>query len=297
MNAVKRTIAAIATARTARVWEVIAYIAAIGWLAFVFVMLAALAQSAQLSTLGLGLALLIAILVAGVGATGLTWLADLFGQHARDIGAKSIFDQLRRGEAPAYTLYLRPFAATDQIADSVSAAMIGPGALIAERVELEHQIERAVRRVGPLVALGQPLEHIGAGRIRVADAEWRDAIRLLMSKARLIVMLPSSRTGTLEEIGMILGSELIQRTVLIDPPNLRTSRKYNQEKEWRRVQEAFTAANLTLPDDAKRGALVFYGDDSKADIERLDIDADDRIAAFFRNVLKQSSYSVRGETA
>jgi hypothetical protein len=297
MNAVKRTIAAIATARTSRVWEVAAYVAAIAWLALVFVVLATLAQSAQLTTLGLGLALLLAIFVAGAGATGLTWLADLFGQNARDVEAKAIFDQLRRGEAPAYTLYLRPFAATDQIADSVGAAMIGPGALIAERVELEHQIERAVRRLGPLVALGKPLEHIGAGRIKVSDAEWRDAIRLLMNKARLIIMLPSSRTGTLEEIGMVLGSELIRRTILIDPPNLRASRKYNQEKEWRKVQEAFAAANLALPDDTKRGALVFYGDDNKAEIERLDIDADDRIAAFFRNVLKQSSHSIRGETA
>jgi hypothetical protein len=228
-----------------------------------------------------------------VGATGVTLFGtwgELYGQQGRDVSAQRVYDALRRGDSPApYTVYLRPFASTGEISDiGVGAPTAGAGANFAGvQIELEEQIERALRPLGRLVALGQPLEHIGAGRIPVGEEEWRDAIRLLLSKARLIVMLPSASMGTLEEVTMLIDTGLIERTVLIDPPNLRRSRKFNQAAEWDRVREAFSARGFSIPDDSRAGLLLFFGAERAPKLkERLDIDAEDRVERLFRRVIR-----------
>src|SRR5262249_35686254 len=113
--------------------------------------------------------------------------------------------------------------------------------------------------------------------------------RTLMDRAALIVMLPSSRPGTLEEIDTILSNPaLIEKTVFLDPPNLAGSRTYNQAREWAPLQAAFARRGFTLPADDRRGALLHFGD-AKTPIlqDRLDIDADDRIGEFFARVRKR----------
>jgi len=232
--------------------------------------------------------IVVATLASSVALTLFSSLGELYGQRARDLRAQAIFERLRNGQPPPpYSLYLRPFASTDAISEGVASTMVGVSGLSLERVELETQIERATRPLGLLVALGAPLEHVGAGRIRVPDEAWQDAIKLLMREARLIVMLPSSRAGTLEEIDMILESGLIERTVLIDPPNLGHVKGYDHAAEWAKVQEAFSAHKFDLPAESSKGALLFYGPERAPALkERLDIDADDRIERLFRRVLK-----------
>ncbi len=138
-----------------------------------------------------------------------------------------------------------------------------------------------------MIALGAPLEHIGAGRIQVGDNAWREAIALLLKHARLIVVLPSSRAGTLQEIGIILGSALVTRTVMIDPPNLGTTKAYNHAIEWAKVQAAFKEASFYLPDEQRGGSLIFYGDSHEPLLrEHLHIDAEDRIERIFNRILK-----------
>lgn len=222
-------------------------------------------------------------LTGAAGATVLSTLAELYGQNARDIHAAQIFDALRRGEKPRpYSLYLRPFASTNVIGKTVGVGMQS------ERIELEAQIERATRPIGRLIALGAPLEHIGAGRILAGEQEWRAAIDLLLKHAQLIVMLPSSRAGTLQEISMILGSDLITRTVMIDPPNINVPRKhYDHATEWAKVQAAFKQASFQLPDEKIGGTLIFFGDKREPLLkEHLDIDAEDRIERLFRRITR-----------
>jgi hypothetical protein len=228
------------------------------------------------------------VLVAAIGVTLFGTLGELYGQHARDLRARRIFDALRRGETPpAYTVYLRPFASTGEIEDvDISATGMGVG-VTGVQIELEEQIERAVRELGPLVALGQPLEHIGAGRIPVTDTEWREAIKLILPQARLIVLLPSARRGTLEEVAMLIDTGLINRTVLIDPPNLGESKKFNQPAEWAQVRQAFADRGFEIPEDSRSGLLIFYGGERAPKFkEKLDIDAEDRIERLFRRVIR-----------
>jgi hypothetical protein len=271
------------SAAAARRQETFYYVASGLWLLGAFALTLLLLNRVEFGRLGVLTFPAFGILVAAAGATLFSTLADLYGQHARDIAARAVFETLRQGGKPRpYSLYLRPFASTDMIGKNVGVG------LQSERIELEAQIERATRPIGRLVALGAPLEHIGAGRIQVADDGWREAIALLLKHASLIVMLPSSRIGTLQEIAMILGSDLITRTVMIDPPNLDTpKRAYDHTVEWAKVQAAFTKAKFALPDEGRGGALIYFGDQRAPLLkEQLDIDAEDRIERLFRRIVR-----------
>lgn len=232
------------------------------------------------------------IVAGGAVITLISRLAELYGQRARDIDADKIFLGMRGGAEPVepYSLYLRPFASTDAIAEQgVSATLPGVGvAFSGERFELEAQVERATRRLGRLIGLGAQGEHIGAGRVTVGEQEWRDAVRTLMQNARLIVMLPSARPGTLEEIDMVLSTDLVRKTVFLDPPNLSARARFDHASEWEAVQAAFTQRGYTLPAEDRRGALLYYGEEKAPALkERLHIDAEDNIERLFGRVIKQ----------
>jgi hypothetical protein len=283
MALLKSIVSRTGSAAAARSSEVFHYFLAGLWLLSALAGTLYLLNRIDLGRAGVVLLPALGILLAASGATLFSSLAELYGQRARDIGAAAIFETLKRGARPRqYALYLRPFASTNVIGKTVGVGMQS------ERIELETQIERATRPIGPLIALGAPLEHVGAGRIQVPDEEWRSAIDLLLKQASLIIMLPSSRAGTLQEIALILGSDLIKRTVMIDPPNIDVpKREYDHTIEWARVQAAFTKASFELPDEGRGGALIFFGD-RRAPLykERLDMDAEDRIARLFRRIVK-----------
>ena len=113
---------------------------------------------------------------------------------------------------------------------------------------------------GPLVALGEPMEHVGAGRIRIGEDQWRDAVKLLSDHAALIILLPSSRPGTLWEVERLLESGLIARTIIVDPPNAAGGKNhYDQGSEWAQVRAAFAQRGYVMPKDSRVGQLLYFG--------------------------------------
>ena len=292
----KRIVSQTRTAGVARALVPFPYLFAGLWLTLIVAAMVVYINVMAPDTRAFSWALIAAILAATFGASYLSEWGDLYGQRARDIRAQAIFKAVSAGaRARRYTLYLRPFASTNVISRTdfstalgVTPLGVGFGAFSGERVELEEQIERAVRPLGPLIALGTPLEHFGAGRVLVGETEWQGAIRQLMDRASLIVMLPSSRAGTLAEIAMVLESDLARKTVFLDPPQLGSQRVYDKSKEWANVREAFAERGYRLPDATRRGALMFFGTDKTNPLkEWLDIDAEDRIKRLFKKVLKR----------
>jgi hypothetical protein len=157
------------------------------------------------------LALTIAIVAVG------RWTRGGVGrvQSERDQAAMGVVEAVLRGaEAEAYSLYLRPFAVTGVLEVDVSDRWD-------EKVELESVLAEALWPLGPVVALGQPGEHLGAGRIAVDEEEWRQAVEKLMRQAQRILLIPSNRPGTLWEIQRILDLELLSRTIFVMPPTER----------------------------------------------------------------------------
>lgn len=231
---------------------------------------------------------LLPILGALLIAQGLYRLDADLAQHGRDLQAGDIFAALGRGEQPDFCLYLRPFASTDAI-DTYQPRRILPGggpqqAMIAsERLEFETELERAVRPIAPLVALGEPLEHEGAGRIRVGDHEWRGAIRDLMAGARLIILLPAARPGTFWEVEQILSRGHVAKTVVIDPPDRGAAHgDFDPAARWEDVRLAFARAGYALPEDDEGGLILRFGTGRRAPIARraLAIDALARMRSF-----------------
>ena len=231
-------------------------------------------------------------------------------QRRRDMVAARIWDALSQGDKPQdFVLYLRPFISTNQITETkheivmVRATQGAPTffAPVADRMEFEEEIEQAMRPIGPLVALGRPLEHMGAGRIRVSDDIWQEAIGKLMDEAALIVLLPSPRPGTSWEVERVLSSGALARTILIDPPNEKGSddSEYDPVKEWAGVRSSFEAHGYKLPHDDADGLLIHFGEAKEPQrIERISlVDGEGHIRAFAKKILKLQRADMKAQHA
>ncbi len=227
---------------------------------------------------------------------GLVDLVQWFGQRERDIHADRIYSQLKSGQSgEPFVLYLRPFISTNQIAEQrvqLTAIRVADQIQFAptqERVEFEEEIEQALRPLGRLVALGQPLEHFGAGRIRVPDDVWQDAICTLIDNAALIVMLPSPRPGTSWEVNHVIDSGALARTILVDPPNEKggLDKAYDPVAEWTGTREIFASHGYELPTDDPEGMLIWFGDAKQPQREvHLGLGAENNLTAFARDVVR-----------
>ncbi len=223
-------------------------------------------------------------------------LEGLFEQRARDLNAADLMAALRSGgPVPRFVLYLRPFASTDAIADTDTHVIhAGDPAMVTaatERLEFEAQIERAVRPIGQLVALGAPLEHEGAGRILTSEDRWRDEAAALMDAATLIILLPSPNAGTLWEVDQLVGTDRMRKTIVIDPPNAASERPdYDPAAEWSNIEREFAFRGYTLPPDARQGQLVYFGGATEPKrTARLSLDGVRRVRRFVRRVMADAA--------
>jgi hypothetical protein len=121
-------------------------------------------------------------------------------------------------------LFLRPFK-DDQVAlDSAQASFIARTLDPASSSDsLEYLILRNMDYVGPLVCIGNPTDKrppLGAARIYLDDAEWKDyALNLMMDSALIVVGVDSS-AGLRWEIEAIKKHNNLSKTLFIFPPNM-----------------------------------------------------------------------------
>ncbi len=226
-------------------------------------------------------------------------LEGWFEQRGRDLEAQKIFESLDgKGRPVPFTLYLRPFHSTDQIAGhtnnivrmSTDPSQISHFAHVEERVEFESVVEKALRSIGSVVALGKPLEHWGAGRIKVADDVWQDAIKKLIDNAQLIMLLPSPRPGTSWEVEYVLSSGAVRRTIIVDPPNHMgaANKTYNPAAEWAGVRQVFLDHGFVLPEDDPEGRLVYFSEGTQPDMtSKISFEGQNSVRKFAKNVLKK----------
>ncbi|MEM9667797.1 MAG: hypothetical protein AAF950_02655 [Pseudomonadota bacterium] len=254
-----------------------------------------------LTTLSLFLSM---IALGMVVAEGFFTMEGLYGQRRRDLRAQNIWHTLRDGGLPEepYVLYLRPFSSTDAMSEvKISTIQVQTGTkhLIfgTDNLEFETQIERAVRPIGTMVGLGRPLEHEGAGRITLSDDIWKEAISALMANAELIIMLPSPDGGTRWEVETLLGSELMRKTVIIDPPNNASRRKdYDPVGEWTEARRVFSDKGFALPEDEPGGQLIWFGANREpSDFHRLSLDEVGEMRRFFKRIAKRETTQIENQ--
>jgi hypothetical protein len=137
-----------------------------------------------------------------------------------------------------------------------------------ETTDLETMLERAVHQSGILVALGQPGEMIGAGRVAVAEEEWKDRFAALARYAACIFVIPSHRTGTAWEIQWLHQNDLLAKCVFVMPPKVKPREKIVWRKRklirytvdmkslWSQAAGILAKSDLVLPPYSDTG-LVF----------------------------------------
>ena len=193
-------------------------------------------------------------------------LYDHYNQRAFDLRAAAIYrSAMDARPTEPFVLYLRPFVST-----GAHKVRVNPGGKAVREYDLERELKRACAAIGPLIAIGESLEHLGAGRVSSSDKEWKTAIPALMQHAQLIVMLPSVRPGTLWELEQLVMRNWIAKTVFIDAPNT-TVTGYRQETEWGDIASFLAGHGYKLPDDDPKGRLFAFGESGTPRIaERVD---------------------------
>ena len=117
-------------------------------------------------------------------------------QAIRDRRASLILKKLEMGETVEFPLYLRAFATTGKLLQETDhhsfEARYRP-----VFDDMEEALAKAFEETAPMVALGLPGEHIGAGRVATTEESWRDIFVRLALNAKVLLLLPSARPGTL----------------------------------------------------------------------------------------------------
>jgi hypothetical protein len=196
--------------------------------------------------------------------------------------------------APRYFLYLRPFFLTRRMdlanPKRGSSPMLVSYHRETETTDLETMLERAVRKSGPLIALGQPGEIIGAGRLSVPDEDWKLPFEALARAAVCIFVIPSQRTGTAWEIKWLRDNTYLAKCVFIMPPRIKTKEKINWRKRklvritvdmktlWTEAARILGDSGIHLPTYSEAG-LLFMLDDSGAVKASAEIGDGVRLAA------------------
>ena len=160
-------------------------------------------------------------------------------QRERDRVAAEIDRRLADETGVPFTLYLRPFTSTGRVRIPLKSVVFkrgviaGPGTIYDPQLggssrlkryvtfgDFETELADAVESSAPLVALGRPGEQIGAGRIDTSDKEWRGKFSQLATRAVAIVLVPSVRPGTHDEMDAILSMpEWVTKTLFFVPPS------------------------------------------------------------------------------
>lgn len=206
------------------------------------------------SSLAVGLMLIVVF-----GFVGLLVRAAETGavQRARDRKAAEIMEAVLAHAGPRYLLYLRPFFLTRRMNLKNPKHGSFPTMVTyyseGKKLDFETMLERAARKLGPLLALGQPGEMIGAGRLAVDDEHWKARFEALALSADCIFVIPSNTTGCTWEIAWLREHAFLSKVVFIMPPQL--DKKINIERCWKQTEAALAGSGIHLPVYHRSGLL------------------------------------------
>lgn len=151
-----------------------------------------------------------------------------------------------------FVLYLRSFEDDPELARSPFQPVHPPvfhlQLLISGRTE-EEQLAAAVKRMGPLVAIGAPGDrhpYSGATRMYLPSENWKDTVRELMVKARLVILALGPGDGTMWELVEAMHILPPERLVLLVPM---AADAYDQFKEQATAELRDRATRLLHDND------------------------------------------------
>ena len=227
---------------------------------------------------------------------GLTICAAEAQQRIRDQRAAALFESLSSAKNPGLprekiVLYLRPFSIAERFKLDEGAFVEAVDRMdrrdhfdprsgewlrtylpllnlqigIQERVSLleqnsdfETDLEQALRGADLFIGLGRPGEALGAGRLRVVEARWRESVLRLLDAANLCIIVPSAQSGTQFEIRQVVAGRHLEKCCILMPPAVGNISFAN---EWKAARLAL-ADILPLPEYHANGTLLRYSSDT-----------------------------------
>jgi hypothetical protein len=166
------------------------------------------------------------VFAAPVTAVSLVLVAR--GRRMRLGGAERVLTE----DARAPIVYLRPFGADRaEIAKRMSSRVrIAPSERVVKTYE--ERLARALRKIGPFVAVGDPAERLpllGAGRMYAADEDWQATVGELIGRAGVVLLHTGEGDGFDWEVHHVIGRCAPERAILSLP--LDASRKEPSRQE------------------------------------------------------------------
>jgi hypothetical protein len=217
------------------------------------------------------------ILVMGaIGCFMLGWFGYDMGQRMR---LPDGWEAMARDPRPP-VLYLRPFAEDDRMTYDAPVGTrrggVETSAGAKGSASHERAIARALRTVGPVIAVGKPGERIapfGAARIYVSDAEWQDTVLSLIKRSALIVLQPEATQGTWWELNMVVRHVDARRVLMLVPDPSQRPLGYDRVRHVTAqvlsvaLPEAPGKCNAVIFDEDARPITFPFGDKPEKTLE------------------------------
>lgn len=125
----------------------------------------------------------------------------------------------------------------------------------------EQRLARALRDVGPFVAVGDPTERLpqlGAARVYADDAEWRETVAGLTTRAAVVILHVGESDGLAWEVEHVVGLGEPERVILSLPLEAGPTRQERYDAFRRRFGGLFPRG---LPDAIGESQFVFFESD------------------------------------
>lgn len=211
--------------------------------------------------------------LCGLSARALSQSHKRGEQTKRDKRAAEIMRECTAGSAQDFSLYLRAFETTARMPYEAGFSVSAVDLRQADDAEtdLETGLAEAVEGDIPLVALGKPGEHHGAGRILTSDDRWQSDLALLADKATILFMVPSVRPGTLWEVDRIISDRLLHKTIWFQPPTrtgwlrklTRRQNEFDWVAAWGPIAAQLRSRDIDFPDYDRQGCIFTIGNDGR----------------------------------
>jgi hypothetical protein len=156
-------------------------------------------------------------------------------RYLRQLRARGAVVELKKDVGRKPALYLRSFALEQWDRPTIREFLFGP------RTTAEQRLSKILRAVGPMLAIGRPNEKlppIGAARLYVSDALWRQKVADIAQVSRLVVWTTGISEGLRWELSHLLASVPIERIILWAHPHLLGLGRAERQVEWKNFRES-----------------------------------------------------------
>ncbi|WP_238193836.1 hypothetical protein [Methylobacterium frigidaeris] len=165
-----------------------------------------------------------------------------------------------------FFLYLRSFRGDRETSEEWKIRHIDGSSKTLLSATPKAALKNLLQPVGPLVEIGGK-SHLGLGRAKLSDEEWRSAALVYIIHATAIFINPDTTTSLAEELDFIMqGKVFTRRSFLVMEPThasmaaaaswLDRAAAEDRQQRWNKIRFMFSSQNISLPLHSPLGAII-----------------------------------------